>query len=119
MRGPERIYEFKFFDGQQFRGWGLNERDALVRLGLGAYNPVAYKAQEVEGTATILSIVPDGHGYHYGWYKDDHRQINVRFEGQDWIAYVGGEKVGVLASKNAAEAAAIRFIVENPVGESE
>lgn len=68
---------------------------------------------------TILSELPDGHGYYYTYYKHDHRQINVRFEGQDWIAYVGGEKVGVLASKDLAEAAAIRFIEANPVGESE
>lgn len=37
-----KTYEFKFFDGQVFTGAGCNERDALVRLGLGAYNPVAY-----------------------------------------------------------------------------
>lgn len=65
---------------------------------------------------TILSLEMDGLQFYYGWYKDDNRQINVRLEGQQWIAYVGGEKVGALASKDEAEAAAIRFIEANPVG---
>ena len=68
---------------------------------------------------TILSLEMDGLQFYYGWYKDDNRQINVRLEGQQWIAYVGGEKVGALASKDLAEAAAIRFIEANPVGEGE
>lgn len=63
---------------------------------------------------TILSQLPDGYGYFYGYTKHDHRQINVRWEGQNWIAYVGGEKVGLLASKDAAETAAIKFIEANP-----
>ena len=68
---------------------------------------------------SILSELPDGLGFFYTFYKDDHRQINVRLEEREWIAYVGGEKVGALASKDLAEAAAIRFIEANPVGEGE
>ena len=45
----EHYYKFVFFDGQIFYGWGHNERDALVKLGLGAYNPVAYTATEEPG----------------------------------------------------------------------
>ena len=43
----EKLFEFKFFDGQVFKGHGASERDALVRLGLGEYNPVAYTAREI------------------------------------------------------------------------
>lgn len=42
-----KLFEFKFFNGQAFRGRGTDERDALVRMGLGAYNPVAYEAREI------------------------------------------------------------------------
>ena len=64
---------------------------------------------------TILSLEMDGLQFYYGWYKNDHRQINVRLEGREWIAYVGGEKIGhALATKDEAEAAAIRFIEANP-----
>jgi hypothetical protein len=47
MTTNDKLFEFKFFDGQVFRSRGHNERDALVRLGLGAYNPVAYTVREV------------------------------------------------------------------------
>jgi len=43
----ERKYEFKFFDGTTVVGSGTSERDALRRLGLGAYNPVAYTVRDV------------------------------------------------------------------------
>jgi hypothetical protein len=39
-------FRFKFFDGQVFFGYGAIPRDALVSLGLGAYNPVAYDVDE-------------------------------------------------------------------------
>lgn len=42
----DKLYEFKFFDGQVFCGRGQDERDALKRLGLGAYNKAAYTALE-------------------------------------------------------------------------
>lgn len=42
-----KLFEFTFFDGQVFTGYGETERDALVRLGLGAYNPVAYDVREI------------------------------------------------------------------------
>lgn len=42
-----RRYRFKFFDGQVFIGEGKTVRDALVRLGLGAYNPVAYEVTDI------------------------------------------------------------------------
>jgi hypothetical protein len=44
----DKTFEFKFFDGQVFRGPGRDATDALNRLGLGAYNPVAYDVEEVE-----------------------------------------------------------------------
>ena len=43
----DRYFEFTFFDGQVFRGWGLNERDALSRMGLGAYNKAAYTVRDI------------------------------------------------------------------------
>lgn len=48
----EHLYEFKFWTGQTFRGRGKDERVALERLGLGAYNPVAYTAREIEDPIT-------------------------------------------------------------------
>lgn len=44
----ENLYEFKFFDGTTVRARGKDEKDALRRIGLGAYNPVSYKATIVE-----------------------------------------------------------------------
>ena len=59
MQGSaERLFEFKFFDGQVFRGRGISEKDALVRLGLGAYNPVAYDVRELVSLPD--SNTPDG-----------------------------------------------------------
>jgi hypothetical protein len=43
-----KTFEFTFFTGQRYVGEGLDERDALRRLGLGAYNPAAYDAKEVK-----------------------------------------------------------------------
>lgn len=42
-----RTYRFKFFDGQIFVGQGATPRHALVLLGLGAYNPVAYEVTDI------------------------------------------------------------------------
>lgn len=42
-----RTYRFKFFDGQVFIGRGVSPRAALVALGLGDYNPVAYVVTEI------------------------------------------------------------------------
>ncbi len=42
-----RRYRFKFFDGSVFEGNGTSVRDALTRLGLGAYNPVAYEVTDI------------------------------------------------------------------------
>lgn len=65
---------------------------------------------------SILSALPDGCGYHYGFLPGDYRQINVRRGPADllWRAYVGGERVGdhvdgVWSSKDEAEAAAIAW----------
>lgn len=42
-----RTFRFKFFDGQVFIGRGENVRAALIALGLGAYNPVAYDVTDI------------------------------------------------------------------------
>jgi hypothetical protein len=59
---------------------------------------------------SILSERPDGFNFYYGFMQGDHRQINVRYEGGWWRAYVGGElmpeKYGY---KAAAEAGAIEW----------
>lgn len=68
---------------------------------------------------TILSKVPDGCGFFYGFHESDPRQINVR-PGRSsaehngwplWIAYVGSDQIGdSFETKDEAEAAAIRFL---------
>ena len=74
---------------------------------------------------SILSELPDGSGYDYGFVEGDHRQINVRRGPQDllWRAYVGGERVGdadtgVFEKKSEAEAAAIAWLKAHPEVES-
>lgn len=42
-----RRYRFQFFDGSVFVGDGVSTRDALIKLGLGAYNPVAYEVTDI------------------------------------------------------------------------
>ena len=77
---------------------------------------------------SILSNRQDGWGFHYGFREGDHRQINVREEGQHtsephWKGYVGGEMVPNpkggfgWSSKDQAEAAAIAWAEANPVEE--
>lgn len=74
---------------------------------------------------SILSSMPDGVGYFYGFRDGDHRQINVRREGEDetdplwkavlWFAYVGGERLSEgHETKDQAEAAAIKWAEDNP-----
>lgn len=41
-------YKFTFWNGQIFVGAGINHLDVLRRLGLQAYNPVAYDYEEIE-----------------------------------------------------------------------
>jgi hypothetical protein len=43
----DKYYRFTFWTGQVYYGYGKTPRDALERLGLGAYNPVAYEWEEV------------------------------------------------------------------------
>lgn len=62
---------------------------------------------------SILSKEPDGCGYHYGFMKGDHRQLNVRHEGEYWVAYVGGDPIGDFDSKALAEAGAIKWALAN------
>jgi hypothetical protein len=50
MPEAEKLFEFKFYDGQVFRSRGRDERDALRRIGLEAYNPVAYDVREIVET---------------------------------------------------------------------
>lgn len=69
---------------------------------------------------SILSSVPDGCGFFYGFAKPDMRQINVRRELQEdkpafaWRAYAGGEPVGYYGSKDLAEEASIAWLKANP-----
>lgn len=66
---------------------------------------------------SILSIRPDGCGFHYGFLPDDHRQINVRCGPIDlcWRAYVGGERVGdVFDTREEAERASVEWAKANP-----
>ena len=63
---------------------------------------------------SILSDRTDHYNFFYGFAPGDYRQINVRFEGPDWVAYVGGEPVGRYPSKDQAEAGAIAYIEANP-----
>ena len=74
---------------------------------------------------SILSTREDGYGYFYGFREGDHRQINVRREGEDetdplwkavnWKAYVGGEVIsGWFDTKDQAESAAIKWAKDNP-----
>ena len=63
---------------------------------------------------SILSDREDGAGYFYGFAPGDYRQVNIRFEGPAWVAYVGGVPVGAYESKDAAEAGAVAYIKANP-----
>jgi hypothetical protein len=74
---------------------------------------------------SILSELPDGVGFYYGFIDGDHRQINVKLACKSpewWIAYVGGEPVApaddphavLYPSKDEAEAAAITWAKANP-----
>lgn len=75
---------------------------------------------------SILSELPDGFSFFYGFREGDSRRIDVRYEeeaepqlGSGWAAYVGGERLAVLCStKDAAEAAAIAWAKANPVKEA-
>jgi len=63
---------------------------------------------------TILSDHPDGMNFFYGYLGTDHRQINVRYEQDGWVAYVHGDRIGAYQTKDAAEKAAIDWIKANP-----
>jgi hypothetical protein len=63
---------------------------------------------------SILSEQKDGLNFFYGFYGDDHRQINVRHEPDGWTYYVGGDRIGVRESKADAEDAAIEWIRAHP-----
>jgi hypothetical protein len=66
---------------------------------------------------SILSNQTDGYGFFYGFHEPDPRQINVRHEShtywEGWVAYVGGEIVAKVPTKDEAEAAAIKWAQEN------
>lgn len=71
---------------------------------------------------SILSTLPDGFGFYYGFREGDYRQINVRYEPdvigstvQVWRAYVGGDDIGgTFGTKDEAEACAITWAIANP-----
>lgn len=67
----------------------------------------------LKNDSSILSLEPDGVGYHYGFLDGDHRQLNVRLEGDYWVAYVGGDAIGDFDSKDLAEAGAIKWARAN------
>lgn len=48
MPDGRRLYEFKFSDGTVVRAMATGEREALIKLGLGQYNPVAYTVRIIE-----------------------------------------------------------------------
>jgi hypothetical protein len=73
-------FRFKFFNGQVFTGRGDNERAALVALGLGAYNPVAYTAERLADDAEIPHVPClecDGSG----WLDDDRTEMCCECDG--------------------------------------
>lgn len=74
---------------------------------------------------SILSAVPDGMGYYYGFKAGDGRQINVQPCGgmhtdMYWRAFVGGQEITsphgprAFITKEYAEEAAIKWMEENP-----
>jgi hypothetical protein len=64
---------------------------------------------------SILSDLPDGMGYFYGFIAGDSRQINVRREDFRWKAYVGGEPLdGEYTTKIGAEAGAVAWMKAHP-----
>lgn len=74
----------------------------------------------------ILSELPDGCGYFYGFLPDDPRQINVRkipgdhVIGDRWEAFVGEVQLETLfSSKREAEEAAITWALANPVSQND
>ncbi len=74
----------------------------------------------VRPSMSILSKQPDGMGFYYGFHGSDPRQVNVRYGPEDllWRAYVGGVRVGdaetgVFETKQEAEAAALKWMLEN------
>ena len=65
-------------------------------------------------TNSILSELPDGCGFYYGFSGDDHRRIDVRKEGDIWNVYVAGALVLCSTSKMLAEIDAIQWLKDNP-----
>lgn len=71
---------------------------------------------------SILSERPDGAGFYYGFNGSDHRQINVRLEGNHrkgppWVVYVGGERIGNADTLRRGEDLALIWMEQNPVGD--
>lgn len=58
-------------------------------------------------------------GFFYGYYADDPRQVNVRQELDGWVYYVGGDRIGVRETKDAAEDAATAWIRAHPQEDEE
>ena len=70
---------------------------------------------------SILSAVPDGHRFYYGFAPGDGRQINVRSESDGilrwmrWFAYVGGKKLPQgHGTFEEAETAALAWMAKHP-----
>ena len=85
---------------------------------------IRQEAMAVCAKPSILSAMPDGVGYYYG-FKPDGRRVDVCIDVSRgpsdllWRAYVSGVRVGdsetgVFATKAAAEAAALAWIADHP-----
>jgi hypothetical protein len=78
---------------------------------------------------SILSVMPDGMGYYYGFAKPDMRSIDVRCEDGErigtnnsdlnvmrgnWVSWIAGNAVACSATKEEAEAKAIAWLKAHP-----
>lgn len=67
---------------------------------------------------SILSALPDGMGFYYGFAKPDMRRIDVANVGNKkyWAAYVAGEPIDSIGydCKETAEEAALAWLKAHP-----
>jgi hypothetical protein len=68
---------------------------------------------------TVLSKLPDGLGFYYGYIKGDRRRIDIRLEdlpgGEYWCVYIAGDLVDdTCTTKEEAEREALEYLKTNP-----
>jgi hypothetical protein len=63
---------------------------------------------------SILSDLPDGAGFWYGFVKGDSRRIDVRQETGHWAAWVAGTRIAAGRTKAEAESMAISWMKQHP-----